>query len=248
MIENHRSGAGLADHARATRTWCAGCARPGSPAAGSTRAGSRAVSALRPVAAIAARSWRARAPASPAAAAGATRRSGHRLRFWAMGREGEVVQELVRDFERENPGHPRRGAADPLVRRPREAADRLSSGGSTPDLAQLGQHLDRRVRRPRALAPLEPLGRRLGRGRFRRRYFPGIWDTNVIDGVLYGVPWYVDTRVLFYRSDLLARGRLRLDARAPGTAGARPWRRSKRGGRGRTATPSSCPSTSGPSR
>jgi multiple sugar transport system substrate-binding protein len=27
--------------------------------------------------------------------------------------------------------------------------------------------------------------------------------TNVADGVLYGVPWYVDTRVLFYRTDLL---------------------------------------------
>src|SRR6185295_9786772 len=26
------------------------------------------------------------------------------LRFWAMGREGEVVVDLVRDFERENPG------------------------------------------------------------------------------------------------------------------------------------------------
>ncbi|HET6232147.1 MAG TPA: hypothetical protein VFE05_18885, partial [Longimicrobiaceae bacterium] len=25
------------------------------------------------------------------------------LRFWAMGAEGEVVQQLVRDFERENP-------------------------------------------------------------------------------------------------------------------------------------------------
>lgn len=26
------------------------------------------------------------------------------LRFWAMGREGEVVQALAVDFERENPG------------------------------------------------------------------------------------------------------------------------------------------------
>jgi multiple sugar transport system substrate-binding protein len=34
-------------------------------------------------------------------------------------------------------------------------------------------------------------------------YFAGIWATNVIDGTLYGVPWYVDTRVLFYRADLL---------------------------------------------
>jgi multiple sugar transport system substrate-binding protein len=36
-------------------------------------------------------------------------------------------------------------------------------------------------------------------------WFPGILETNVVDGVTYGVPWYVDTRVLFYRKDLLAR-------------------------------------------
>jgi multiple sugar transport system substrate-binding protein len=33
---------------------------------------------------------------------------------------------------------------------------------------------------------------------------PGIVATNVIEGRQYGVPWYVDTRVLFYRRDLLA--------------------------------------------
>ena len=32
----------------------------------------------------------------------------------------------------------------------------------------------------------------------------------MIDGALYGVPWYVDTRVLFYRRDLLRAGGLRL--------------------------------------
>src|SRR6185295_8151963 len=32
----------------------------------------------------------------------------------------------------------------------------------------------------------------------------GIWATNELDGTLYGVPWYVDTRLLFYRRDLLA--------------------------------------------
>jgi multiple sugar transport system substrate-binding protein len=34
-------------------------------------------------------------------------------------------------------------------------------------------------------------------------YFPGIWDTNLMDSSLYGIPWYVDTRVMFYRTDLL---------------------------------------------
>src|SRR5690606_39285291 len=33
--------------------------------------------------------------------------------------------------------------------------------------------------------------------------FPGIWDTAVVDGELVGVPWYVDTRLLYYRKDLL---------------------------------------------
>jgi len=35
-------------------------------------------------------------------------------------------------------------------------------------------------------------------------YFRGIWDTNVVDGSVHGIPWYVETRLLFYRSDLLA--------------------------------------------
>src|SRR2546430_13245851 len=57
-----------------------------------------------------------------------------------------------------------------------------------------------------ALDALEPLDDRLARSPalFSGDYFPGILDTNVIDGVTYGVPWYVDTRVLFYRRDLLA--------------------------------------------
>ena len=34
-------------------------------------------------------------------------------------------------------------------------------------------------------------------------YFPGIWRTNQIGGAQYGVPWYVDTRLLFYRKDIV---------------------------------------------
>ena len=37
----------------------------------------------------------------------------------------------------------------------------------------------------------------------RADYFPGVLATNVVDDTLFGVPWYVDTRVLFYRTDLL---------------------------------------------
>jgi len=35
-------------------------------------------------------------------------------------------------------------------------------------------------------------------------FFPGSLKTCLVNNTLYGVPWYVDTRVLFYRKDLLA--------------------------------------------
>jgi multiple sugar transport system substrate-binding protein len=123
------------------------------------------------------------------------------LRFWGMGREGEVVAELVRDFERENPG-----VRVDVQQIPWGAAhEKLLTahvGGSTPDLAQLGNTWVPEFAALRAIAPLG--GRVEGSTDVGRDdYFPGIWDTNVVDGELFGVPWYVDTRVLFYRRDLL---------------------------------------------
>jgi hypothetical protein len=38
----------------------------------------------------------------------------------------------------------------------------------------------------------------------QRDFFEGVLETNEIDGRLYGLPWYVDTRLLFYRTDVLA--------------------------------------------
>ena len=138
-----------------------------------------------------------------AGCAGAGREARTTLRFWAMGREGEVVQELVRDFERENPD-----VRVVVQQIPWGAAhEKLLTahvGGSTPDVAQLGNTW---IPEFVALRAVEPLGPWLAGSRAVAEscYFAGIWDTNVVDGVPYGVPWYVDTRVLFYRRDLMAR-------------------------------------------
>lgn len=123
------------------------------------------------------------------------------LHFWAMGREGEVVRELLRDFERENPGLridvqglPWTAAHEKLLT--------AFAGDTTPDLCQLGNTW---IPEFAALKALEPLDARVaGSAVAAADYFPGIWQTNLVDGTLYGVPWYVDTRLLFYRRDLLA--------------------------------------------
>lgn len=122
--------------------------------------------------------------------------------FWAMGREGEVVTELIPEFERLHPGTkvvvqqlPWSAAHEKLLT--------AFAGDATPDVAQLGNTW---IPEMAALRALEPLGPQLAASKViaPADYFPGIWDTNVMAGVVYGVPWYVDTRVLYYRKDLLA--------------------------------------------
>jgi multiple sugar transport system substrate-binding protein len=123
------------------------------------------------------------------------------LTFWAMGRESEVVAELLPEFERTHPGvHvslqqlPWTGAHAKLLT--------AFVAGATPDVAQLGNTW---IAELAELHALEPLGPRVQHSAAvpPSDYFNGIWDTNLIDGVLCGVPWYVDTRLLFYRTDLL---------------------------------------------
>lgn len=143
------------------------------------------------------------------AAAGCSRGDGRTLRFWAMGREGEVAHELLDGFRAEHPEVELRIEQLPWT----AAHEKLLTafaGDATPDVAQLGNTwLPELV----ALDALEPLDGRIAASPdiAPADYFAGIWDTNRIGGLrdpqghLYGLPWYVDTRLLFYRRDLLAR-------------------------------------------
>jgi multiple sugar transport system substrate-binding protein len=117
------------------------------------------------------------------------------VEVWAMGNEGEVLPELAEQFMAENPDVDIRVTAVPW-----EAAhDRIATaiaGGETPDITMLGTTW---------------VGEFAGSGAFEptpdglvdeSSFFEGSWGTTVVDGVSYGVPWYVDTRVLYYRTDL----------------------------------------------
>ena len=119
------------------------------------------------------------------------------VEFWGLGREGEVVAEMIPEFERRNPGIRIVMQQIPWI----AAHEKLLTahvGDATPDVAQMGNTWVPEFVTVGALTELHwPAAD-------QRDYFAGIWATNVVGGKLYGIPWYVDTRVLFYRKDVLA--------------------------------------------
>ena len=127
------------------------------------------------------------------------------LNFWAMGREAEVVAQLLPPFYARHPDIKVRVQQMPVT----AAHEKLLTayaGDSLPDLCQLGNTW---LPEFTALDALEPLdGRVLASSVVQRDdYFAGILDTNAMptpQGTkLFGLPWYADTRLLFYRTDLL---------------------------------------------
>jgi multiple sugar transport system substrate-binding protein len=122
------------------------------------------------------------------------------LVFWAMGNEGENVRDLIPEFERRNPGIQVRLQTIPWT----AAHEKLLTsyaGNSMPDVFQLGNTWVPEFSVLGAIEDLRPWLR--GSSDVRESsYFPGIWATNVIDSAVLGIPWYVDTRVLYYRRDL----------------------------------------------
>jgi ABC-type sugar transport system, periplasmic component len=120
-----------------------------------------------------------------------------------MGREGEVVQALMREFERQHPGIRVRVQQIPWS----AAHEKLLTayaGEAMPDVFQLGNTWIPEFVALRALTPLDPWMKD-SLTVAQEDFFPGIMQTNVIDGLIYGVPWYVDTRLMFYRKDILKR-------------------------------------------
>src|SRR4029079_8182085 len=126
------------------------------------------------------------------------------LDFWAMGREAEVVTELLPAFHSRHPDIRVRVQQLPWSAAHEELLT-ASAGDALPALCQLGNTW---LPELGALDALEPLDAAVANSDIARDdYFAGILDTNLLPTAsgnrLFGLPWYVDTRVLFYRSDLL---------------------------------------------
>lgn len=113
-----------------------------------------------------------------------------------MGNEGSNVPKLMPAFLRANPGL--KVEIQPL---PWTAAHEklltAYAGDSLPDVSQIGNTWLSELVAIGALAPLPATQQSLVTDQFE-----AVVATNRIGGTVYGVPWYVDTRVQFYRRDL----------------------------------------------
>ncbi|WP_205855639.1 extracellular solute-binding protein, partial [Phytoactinopolyspora endophytica] len=112
---------------------------------------------------------------------------------WAQGTEGEALPEFIEEFEAENPDVTVNVTAVPWDSAQNKYQTAIA-GGTTPDIGMLGT--DWMPTFGNALLPtpdeLDTSG-----------MFPASVESTNLDGSHYGVPWYVETRVVFYRTDMM---------------------------------------------
>ena len=120
------------------------------------------------------------------------------ITVWAMGTEGSELGVLADAFMAEHPDIDVEVTAIPWD----AAHDRIVNAiaaGEVPDVSLVGTTWMGEFATLGGLAPtpdsIDPSA-----------FFEGAWDTTVVDGVSYGVPWYVETRLVYYRTDLAEQG------------------------------------------
>ncbi|WP_458119058.1 sugar ABC transporter substrate-binding protein [Paenibacillus sp. Z6-24] len=123
------------------------------------------------------------------------------LKVWGMGAEGTALSKMVPDFEAKNPDIKVEVQAIPWD----NAHDKLLTAvasQSGPDVVQMGMSWIPEFAEAGALQDLSSYTEKYPNLK-ADNYFEGARTKMTYEDKLVGVPWYIDTRVLFYRKDLL---------------------------------------------
>jgi multiple sugar transport system substrate-binding protein len=126
-------------------------------------------------------------------------RSERALTVWAMGNEAASLPELIKAIDWP-------ASAPPITVQPlpwTAAHEKLLTGfagGSLPAVGQVGNSWIAELAAIGAITPVPPHARGL-----LGDQFGAVVETNRIAGKTWAIPWYVDTRLQFYRKDLFAR-------------------------------------------
>jgi multiple sugar transport system substrate-binding protein len=122
-----------------------------------------------------------------------------RLIFWAMGNEGAHVPALIPAFEAAHPGVRVEVQPQPWTAAHQKLLTAYA-GDSLPDVSQIGNTWVAELAAIGALSPTPAFAADL-----LQDQFAAVLETNAIAGRAVATPWYVDTRLVFYRTDVLAR-------------------------------------------
>ncbi|MET9227505.1 sugar ABC transporter substrate-binding protein [Lentzea sp. NPDC003310] len=116
------------------------------------------------------------------------------ITVWAMGAEGEKLPALAEEFEKANPGVDVQVTAIPWDAAHNKFTSAITAG-QTPDAAMVGSTW---MGEFAGMDALDPTPSSIDKSAF----FDGAQKTTEVDGTSYGIPWYVETRLLYYRKDL----------------------------------------------
>jgi len=116
------------------------------------------------------------------------------LTVWAMGNEGVKLKVLGDAFMAANPGT----TVNVVPVDWGQAVSKLTTaiaGHQTPDVSQMGTDMMAQFAGTTALEPVPATFQ-------PSTFFESAWNTNIVNGTVFGVPWYVETRLLYYRTDI----------------------------------------------
>lgn len=116
------------------------------------------------------------------------------LTVWAMGNEGVKLKVLADAFMADNPGT----TVNVTPVDWGQAVAKLQTaiaGGQTPDVSQMGTDMMGQFAETGALETVPA-------SFDSKAFFESAWNTNIVGDTVFGVPWYVETRLLYYRTDI----------------------------------------------
>ncbi len=125
------------------------------------------------------------------------------IKFWAMGSEAEQVSKILPEFEKRYPNIKVKVQQIPWTAAQEKLITAFASD-NTPDICQLGNTWIPQFSSLNAIIDLSDFINMSSIVK-PENFFSGIWETNVIENRIYGIPWYVDTRLMFYRKDVFER-------------------------------------------
>lgn len=125
------------------------------------------------------------------------------IKFWALGSEAEQISKILPEFEKKYPNIKVKVQQIPWTAAQEKLITAFASD-NTPDVCQLGNTWIPQFASLNAIIDLSDFIARSSTVK-AENFFSGIWETNIIDNRVYGIPWYVDTRLMFYRKDVFER-------------------------------------------